>query len=49
MTLCHRKTFFVRKRSVPLPIGSIKAKSQKRMCGKCFKKVMEALKTNQPQ
>lgn len=37
--------FFVRKRMVLLPTGQT-AKSQKKMCGKCYDKVKQMLATN---
>lgn len=40
------KAFFVRKRTVPLPIGNLTATSKILMCGKHYRAVLQALATN---
>lgn len=40
---CFKKRWFVRSRTVPVKIG-ILAKSQKKMCTKCYKTVLSLLK-----
>lgn len=42
---CHKKRWFVRKRIVKLPINRT-AKSQKKMCNKCYRGVNKMLETN---
>lgn len=41
---CKKPRFFIRKRDIKLPIGQV-AKSQKKLCGKCYKAVKKVIET----
>ncbi len=43
---CPNKAFFIRKRLIKVPGEKDPAKSKKKMCGKCFKKVKIMLISN---
>lgn len=42
---CRNNRFFSRKREITMPVGGI-VKSQKRMCGKCYRGILKILSQN---